>query len=499
MNYKSIILTGLAFLVFACQPPARQPAPAALTQSQADLFIKSLLSDSLSSEAFVHPTALATSQRLGIRYDDVPEKYLIQYDISSETRRRIRQDSLGYQINLRQEANGYALLNFTIDDPENNASQDFYFHNGYLISAVDFYTRNWQVFETRYFRFLVSNPKNHTPYAADLLDNFVEEMLERLQFDAADRQRLATQKIVYALCDSTAEVGRLTGFESRGTYILGFDQIVSTFNSHTHEVAHLLINFKLRELPLFTHPFMQEGFACAFGGRGGKLPSVINNLGAFLQESKFMEYREILTMANFRNNDASLTYPLSGIYNKFLFETRGLDEYLKLYRWLSGDEQTLSRRRFIQMLPQPAEFLAYLKEYSLHAEITFADSIPAGLPRLDGEWGEIYADSSFYYFNLNQSLLISSVPPADTAKFYSKEFPEIFKGATYRGEKYVLEVTENEIKVFNFYTAALDAFYSKGLTKSPHEFHDAEGFARFAIRKTVFDGNLFDRKISSAP
>ena len=153
---------------------------------------------------------------------------------------------------------------------------------------------------------------------------------------APDRlSRLSEEKILYLLCDGPEEVETLTGFKLRGIFLMGADAIVSSFNCHRHEVAHLLLNFRLASLPLYTHPFLQEGWANAMGGRGGKARDVILHLGAFLQQSEFVTYPELLQRKTFANTDPSIAYPLSGVYNRFLLAQQGVDAYLRLYRQYS--------------------------------------------------------------------------------------------------------------------------------------------------------------------
>jgi hypothetical protein len=142
---------------------------------------------------------------------------------------------------------------------------------------------------------------------------------------------LKKEKIIYILCKDEDEIEKLTGYKARGMFNLAYDYVISTFNCHYHELLHLLMNYKLKNIPPYTHSFLQEGFAVSFGGRGGKEPEVILNLGCFIAESKFLEYKELLSLDKFRNFDVSMSYPLSGLYNNFIISNFGIDNYLKLY------------------------------------------------------------------------------------------------------------------------------------------------------------------------
>ncbi len=70
-------------------------------------------------------------------------------------------------------------------------------------------------------------------------------------------------------------------------YVVSHDIVVSTYSAHFHELAHLLMNFKLKQPHLYTHPFFLEGllwpwavgagrrrtfctsWVCLFFGKGG--------------------------------------------------------------------------------------------------------------------------------------------------------------------------------------------------------------------------------------
>ncbi|MCB0291569.1 MAG: hypothetical protein KDH97_15040, partial [Calditrichaeota bacterium] len=135
-------------------------------------------------------------------------------------------------------------------------------------------------------------------------------------------------------------------------------------------------------------------------------------------------------------------------------------------------------------LPPAEEFARYVETFQLDNWIAFPDSAPEGAPLREGTWGGIWDLGDAYYFRIRSSLRLTPAdPPVD---FRSREFEEIFPGESYRGQMYLLEVKEGEIKLFNFYNAVLEAFFSNGLTTAPRVLRNAVGEYGFAISKKAF-------------
>lgn len=480
-------------LLLLIAPPAPSQDSGRLTPAQAEAFVARLLQPNGDISEWVDPAVLQRSRRLGIEYQGLVNKVLIQYDLADPIKAALRGNKLHQTLAIDTLEAPFSRLTVTV--AEKDYTREFYFRGDRLVAPGDYDTRHWRKAESRFFRFSFSNPADFNPYAAEELDRFVEEALALLEVDSAGQALLEREKISYLLCHDTGEMKAITGFESRGIYILAQDQVVSTFNSHRHEVAHLLINFKLRKLPLYTHPFLQEGFACAVGGRGGKSVRVINELGAFLQASRFVTYEEILPLQGFQDHDPSLSYALSGLYSRFLLARWPPADYLAFYRAHSGRSER-ARGRPLQAadLPPAEDFARFVAAFEKDNWITFPDSAPPGAPLREGAWGGIWNLGEAYYFRIRSSLrLTPENPPAD---FRSREFVEIFPGEPYRGQMYLLEVKEGEIKLFNFYNAVLEAFFSNGLTTEPRVLRNEAGEYVFAIRKEAFGRPLEELQIS---
>ena len=420
----------LALFLLACRPAGKiadaQPTPVDFRET-----VTQLIHNDSTLGDWVDPVALQHSQRLGIEYDKVPHKFLIQNGIDVKVQSGLKSGVLKYTLadTLLEEGFSKVTLRVTSSD----YVYTWFLRNGRLSSRIHYYTRDWQRQQSRYFEFLISDPADFNAHAIAELDEFVDSMIVQLALPETERALLAKQKIFYVLCHSPEEIEHLTGFNTRGIYILAFDQVISTFNTHFHEVSHLLINFKLKQAPLFVHPFLQEGFASAFGGRGGKSAKVINELGAFLQVSEFMEVNEILDAGSFRNNDASLTYPLGGIYHRFLFSEWQIDKYLDYYRKTGSASPSLRRKRLrANQLPPMRRFQQFVEEH-LKTQYVFFTEEPEGKLILEEEWGQVWDEGESYRFSLTQSLqLAESERPTG---FQSQEYAEIYPERSYAGGK----------------------------------------------------------------
>jgi hypothetical protein len=173
-------------------------------------------------------------------------------------------------------------------------------------------------------------------------DRGIERLARSLKLDDDAINHMADVKIEYFYCDSDSTVQKITGHLTKGTTDLASNDIISAFFPHYHELVHLLVNMKIRELPLYVLPLIREGIAVHYGGRWGKAPSALDDLGGFLVKEKFIEIDSILTMADFeRNAQADIAYPVAGLFAGYLLEKIGWDDYQRLYLDLSGEFDSL--------------------------------------------------------------------------------------------------------------------------------------------------------------
>ena len=460
-GYRSgvmVVHSFTTFLVMAiCSPISFSTH---LTPPRASEFIEAVIHNDPRLPSFVQPDELRLSQRLGTTYEGVNLKFLIAYDIDPFVKRGIESNTLRYVIRIDTLEHGFDLLTFSV--PEKRYSCTFYFRDGLMISPVSYHTRHWHHLSTDHFMFVVEDSSSFNQYSARRLERFVASMADLLEFTGSQRSRLASEKILYILCRDQDEIERVCGFRTLGMFILAYDCVVTTYNCHYHELLHLLMNFKLGTLPLYTHPFFQEGFAVAYGGRGGKEPRVILELGHFLQRSGLLDYRELFSREEFLKQDASFSYPLSGLYNLFLVRTIGIEPYLNLYRKYSSGETRLSKMCIeAEDLPDSSKWMAYLIGIDNTGAIFFDGRARHGR-----------------FFHLKDSLGLAVGDSMD--------------GLRLQVPKYLITATENEIRVVNLLSRNLIADFAPSLSWPPQSIPEKDGEFQFYVDQSVFDEPVHD-------
>jgi hypothetical protein len=318
-------------------------------------------------------------------------------------------------------------------------------------------------------------------------------MSEILSFTEAERNQLKEKKIFYFLCKDEEEIQKVTGFTTRGIYILAQDYVITTFNTHYHELLHFLINYKLRKLPLYTHPFLQEGFAVAFGGRGGLEAHTISEMGVFLIKSGFANYKELLSKLDFQKTDASISYPISGLYSDFLIKNIGIENYLKLYKKYSGNsEKVLSEKINEEDLLSDDKWILFIDSLSSQNPVkTIVDlNVSDYRPITQRNDFEVYENDEEYLFRIKDTLLIST--PTILSNFKSKIFSQHFPNRNYNSEKYLIIANQNEISVYNLFSDNLSGKYVASFSLPYWTVPLKDGFYEFIIKKNLFDEELME-------
>lgn len=455
-----------------------------LSQEEAETFVQALLWNTSSLISWFDPSDLAVSHRLGIEYEGVENKNLIAYDVDDSTKRLVRNGHRSYSVTVESLDSQYARLILMIDRAY--GAKEFYFRGRRCVSPLAYFARNWPIVESEHFRFFLSDSTLFNAYCREQLESFVERMAALLGLHDQEMETLSKRKIFYYLCRDEDEIQRLTGFRARGMVNLAYDAVVTTFNTHYHELLHLLINYELRHLSPYTHPFLQEGFAVAYGGRGGLESGVILPLGSFLYHSQFVELPTLLDSEGFRQLDASLSYPAAGLYNRFLIETIGIQPYLRLYRTHSGpfaSDATLHISS--HELPKESSWVSYLQSsagrnsitldsMSSHAQIIFKDNTL-----------QIAEDGEKYSFLLSDVVVL----PGNRSfpNYKSKTFQDVCPDKIYRGEKYLIRVTAEEISVYNLFTNNIIGSYASSFSIPSKRVLRIGDRYSFSISRRVFD------------
>ena len=453
-------------------------------QEFAARFARLLIEDSDSLDALLDPEEAALSMRWGIQYENIARKYIIGFDFDAGTRQLLRSGVVRCQPVVESLPDGYRVVKIRV--PDRNVSRSFYFNpKGQWISPVRYFARQWVRKESPHFSFWISDSSLLPPEAMEQLEGFLRQAAALLHYSDDDMRTLENNKIIYVLCRTEAEIEQLTGFRSRGMYMLAFDYVTTTYHCHFHELMHALVNFKLRRLPLYTHPLLQEGFAVAIGGRGGIAPRSLLQSGAFLAGIGAMNYTDLLSTRAFHEVDPSLSYPVSGAYVSFLLDALGTEGFLHLYRKYSGDSDQVEKMSIPpEDLPADAAWLAFAGKMpdknpillSLKAAdrtCIFAD------PALE-VWA---ADSCYHVFMRDMAGLKQAEAKGGYA---SNRFAEVCRGRVYQGERYLFVADTNEVTIYDLFTDNSIAGYSSSFSLKGEKVRQVNGRLTFWVRQDIF-------------
>ncbi|MDD5360546.1 MAG: hypothetical protein PHN88_00325 [Ignavibacteria bacterium] len=424
------------------------------------------------------------SNLLGIKYKDVKFKFLIGNDIDDNIKSEILKSGLKYNVSLNNQDDVYSILEFSI--PEKNYIKKYYFRNGFMISRIFYFTKEWKRIESAHFVYIVSDSSLINNYAINAVEKFFSNVCDVLQID---KRSLEKNKIRYVLCRDQDEIEKITGYKSLGMCDLAYDCVLSTFPCHYHELSHLLINYKLQNISLFTNPFLQEGFAVAMGGRGGREPYIIHNVGFFLAKSGFIDYKDLLNRQKFIGEDATISYPLSGLYNLFLIKTIGIDKYLVLYKKYSTDNSGINQSEInLTDLPSENSWNEFIND-----RFTPQGTFPAVNDEFENtilKTGNIIIGESqdFYKIGIKDTAFLKEENPQPG--YFCTRFKELFPQKNYSGEKYAFVADSKEILIYNLYTNNLIADYTPSFSIPPVEIKSINGYYVFNITKNVFGKEL---------
>lgn len=460
-----------------------------ISNNRIETIVDLLITNSKDISNYIYPAELQISNRFGIKYDGIQNKFLIANDIPKEISNDLISRKIKYDYKLENLENNFSLLTFTI--PSLNIKREYFLKDSFLISSPFYYSYRWKLITSEHFNFYVSDENLFNQYSITQLENFVNKMVGVLSFSDEEIITLKENKIFYFLCKDEDEIKKLTGFTTRGIYIIAQDYVVTTYNTHYHELLHFLINLKLKKLPLYTHPFLQEGFAVAFGGRGGLEAHTISEMGVFLIKSGFANYSEMLSKSEFQKTDASISYPISGLYTRFLISKIGIANYLNLYRKYSGSADNISIESIFQkdLLPDNqwnlfVDSLSTLNPISIleNTRLTDYELITKQINF------EIYENELNYFFRIKDTLLISTSEAIPN--YQSKIFEQNFPARNYNSEKYLIIANQNEISVYNLFSNNLIGKYVASFSLPPNAVPTKDGFYEFVIAKELFEEEL---------
>lgn len=351
----------------------------------------------------------------------------------------------------------------------------------YLTLPTTARSAGWTRIDTEYLDVCTDDPRRVSDAALRRLDDFVREACDRLGVSAERIEHLRRQKLGYYLCDETT-VEELAGAPTRGVALLPIDAVVTSEPCHLHELAHLLINYALRETPLYTLPVLQEGGAVALGGRWGRDALAMQGLGRFSLDSGLVTLEQLLPLESFHSLGADWTYAPSGVLVAYLLDELGGERFLDLYRLLSGDYAELARltegeirgrlcvgagRDWPELERELGGYVAALSCGGItpvaapEGEVEF--QVAAGecvfTATREGPWW--YGSISGWDGASRRAVLFTSTD-AGAGPRDSRLYAEQFGDRPYSGESFALVLAPGEVGLYDFRTDLLIAKYVEG-------------------------------------
>ena len=466
------------------------------------------------AERFWQPIVIDKSRRLGIVYTDVPAKYDCASPLMTALP-AIRAGDLHISTTVVSPDSDTTRILVRIESATDSIMVTYFAEKSasgwQLTSPLYFYSHEWKIRRTAYADIYYADESLLNDYACRTLDDFVEAAGKTLGLSPDDFARLKRDRIDYFLC-TRDDMRRLTGYDAQGMTDLKADAVVSQTLPHEHELTHLLVNYRLRQLPLYTLPLMQEGLATSLGGRWNKAPCAMRYMGYITLANDIGHSDDLLTYGGFNspNVTAEVSYPISALFTGFLVETWGFDKYLNLYRTLSGSadqvrsydarlvESIFEKAYGLPWMSIAAAFEDYWKKF--HPCGVTPDTLrPMENPAISidsaGVNISIRNSRDFFHFAVNLSsgaregiLLLNdggdSVATAYRSELFDKSLPE----ETYRGEHVGVRFSADEVAVYDYLTNKLLASYIDGLSPVKGFRDSTSSTLHFAVSRDIMNG-----------
>jgi len=480
-----IVILFFTFFVVSISSFSAKSLDNRLSQDVLLYYFDLVLSGNYESAAGLwEPSSLARANRLGIEYDNIPLKGDCGSPIIYDYNRMKKFLGKGVQSVAIIDSQ-VIRWKFKAELDEEIISQFYYTAKVgeyfWLITPQDYYARDWSIEESKYFRFYISPKKEHfyNDIAAQSLDDFVEKVAGKISISADRLELLSEMKIDYYLCNSTRDVALLSGRNQQGVFDPASDAVITNFMPHFHQVSLLLINYKLRKLPLFTIPFIREGFASTLGGRWQRSPEVVFDFGAYILKYGILDIDSVFDSAVYNNRDnGDICDPVGACLTEYLWTKLGEKKFFELYRTLSGDYRFVKgisnddiKAIIAKVMEQDydvfkADFMSFVTDRKIHRGLINPGSIKTDeeiinenglMVSVSNKWIKIeyQADKDI---EPNVSLLFNKDSAMDNKT--SMLFLEQNKNKVeYNGYRYGIKLDKNEIGLYDFAANLIKAKY----------------------------------------
>lgn len=510
MNSLRLILLALLLAGFLVSPSVAQIQPAVHTLQE---YFDLLASYNVESAGYLWSEAIQErAGRFGIIYEDIP----IKADCASPYIQEL--DKYRFELTKpvkrweKVDQENFIKLTQTIRHDRIEVAHDYYAQKigGYywLSAPQDYLARDWPIVVSKYFRIHV-HPDVEKYVNRQLLNNFdsfLKETADKLKIDDETVEQIEREKIEYFYCDTDQTVEQICGHLTRGLMDMATNDIISAAFPHFHEVVHLLINIKLKELPLFSLPLLREGLAVKYGGRWGKRPEALMDLAAFLVREHLVELDSMLTYKDFSEvAQADIAYPVAGQFVSFLMERIGFGKFFQMYREFSGSSETVYgfdtedvRSKLLQYTDHK-DWLDLTLDFGRQIELAIKEEAVIA-PGTGNKAREILSrpgfrvleDDDWFCFEFSSE---ATGPPLGNLLFgpahegeplVSSLFENQYHGQLDReGYRFGIRYDQFEAGLYDYLTNELAAKYILGIAPSADYFDPEQNIIRLRIRKSL--------------
>lgn len=509
------LLSGLSILLFFV---------AALSSIASNVEVENVLNNYVrhvvsedwdEAKKYWDPQIMERSDRLGINLTDIVAKY----DCGSPliySLEMIRSENIKVSVVSTKDYGNYSTGTVQFVSGPDTVNYVYYLTNNNrmwkITSPLYFFTSDWQSIQTRFANVYFCDSTKLNSDALREIDECVERVCQMINVDAARMNLLENIKIDYFLC-SKDDIKLLTGYDAKGITNFQYDAIVTQYLPHYHELAHLLFNFSLKEVPLYTLPLIQEGLAVAVGGRWGKSPRVVMQLGPTIIRENLCQLDNLLTRKEFNQEagPADITYPIAGIFADMLLKQFGIECFQDIYLQLSGSSEEVNNMAgdFVISIIEKfcrtdwgtikRRFDNYVNDFEFSGLLPGVSDSGILVKNLDnGNLRLSIKESEEYYNFIIQSnkdkpdgivLLKDKIHSIDTT-YNSWMFQEQMPGSKYEGEEYGIRFDTNEAGVYNYPTNTLETKYVSAFSPSKYYLDDKASSICFRLEKSILDINL---------
>ena len=469
------------------------------------------------AKSFWLESEIERANKLGIKFIGINAKYDCTFPYIND-RSRLALDKCLETISSESNDNKKAIIKVSAKCPAYKQIEQKYYlvkndEDWKLCSSMHFYTGGWRNHQSKYFRVHYDDSSLLNDQAMVAMDSFVDSLIDILQVTGDRQQFLETNKIDYYLC-TPDEMKLLTGYDAHGMTSFPFDAIITRHLPHTHEIVHLMTNYALQELPLYTVPVIQEGLACCLGGRWSKSSDIINYWGNVSLSLGLASLDDLITTDGFVNcnGGADAAYAIGSLFAQALIDNFGAEKFMEFYRSLSGDLPRVESLPADSIKGQAEKIFGVKWQIiennfnKLVQDNKYCGIIPEhhkanGNPvaNLKSEKAElrIYDNDSTYYFEIkihdegaNAILAMMDSDSLPSRDYQSWQYAQHLPDTKYNGEHFGLRVNKDEAGLYDYFTNTLTAKYVYSFTPDENYYNAQTGQITFSLDKNVLPENI---------